>query len=255
MALFMDGSISTMEDLVAQESTILDLASTEGIDLTRKLALAQEEVGIDLAVAMLRRGTIDRTAYSTVQAVLCSVTVSSPLRLWHTFHTLEMAFRDAYYNQLNDRYKEKWNEYKRLSRWAYDRLVELGVGMVGDPIARAEAPSVSLVPGNQPAATYCVTATWINKSGQEGSAAQIQAISAPVGNVLVISPVNAPANATAWNVYVGYSAETMALQNATPLGRQAAWVQPETGIVTGRGPGNGQAPNSTCLMPQVFQRG
>ena len=36
------------EDLTAQDSQLLDVASTEGIDLGGKLALAQEELGVEL---------------------------------------------------------------------------------------------------------------------------------------------------------------------------------------------------------------
>ena len=43
MALFTDGAISSLEDLRAYESTIYDLASTERIDLSRKLVLAHQD--------------------------------------------------------------------------------------------------------------------------------------------------------------------------------------------------------------------
>ena len=55
MALFTDGAVSTTGDLTAQDSQLLDVASTEGIDVRQKLALAQEELGVELR-ALLERG-------------------------------------------------------------------------------------------------------------------------------------------------------------------------------------------------------
>ena len=44
MALFTDGPISSIEDLRGTTPQLLDVASAEGIDVTRKLALAQDEI-------------------------------------------------------------------------------------------------------------------------------------------------------------------------------------------------------------------
>ena len=59
MALFIDGPISTTEDLTAQDSQLLDVASTEGIDLWRKLVIAQEELGVELRALLSRAGPGD----------------------------------------------------------------------------------------------------------------------------------------------------------------------------------------------------
>jgi hypothetical protein len=48
MALFTDGPASNIEDLAAHDSQLLTIAKSEGIDVTVKLALAQEAVGIEL---------------------------------------------------------------------------------------------------------------------------------------------------------------------------------------------------------------
>jgi len=48
MALFTDGPISSIEDLTAIDSQLLEVASTEGLDATRKLAAAQEEIQIEV---------------------------------------------------------------------------------------------------------------------------------------------------------------------------------------------------------------
>ena len=52
MALFTDGPISTTDQLVAHDSSVLDVSNREGIDLTAKLALAQEELGVQLGATL-----------------------------------------------------------------------------------------------------------------------------------------------------------------------------------------------------------
>src|SRR5258708_38819686 len=59
MALFTDGPISSIEDLRGHDTQIVEIASVEGIDVTKKLALAQEEVAIDL-MALLGKLTMNR---------------------------------------------------------------------------------------------------------------------------------------------------------------------------------------------------
>ncbi len=51
MALFTDGTITTLEDLAAHESGILELAAGEGIDLAAKLRIAQEDIGVELPLS------------------------------------------------------------------------------------------------------------------------------------------------------------------------------------------------------------
>ena len=53
MALFMDGPISNIDDLAGQDSQLLDVANVEGIDVTRKLALAQDEASEYGSAALL----------------------------------------------------------------------------------------------------------------------------------------------------------------------------------------------------------
>ena len=54
MALFTDGTISTLEELRGYESGFYDVASIEGIDLSQKLVLAQQELGVELTARLFR---------------------------------------------------------------------------------------------------------------------------------------------------------------------------------------------------------
>ena len=111
--LFTDNPAITPQDLADHETVILDTASIEGINLTIKIELATDEVGLQLQSQFPQLGLAN--------VALMNVAVTPALRLWLIFHTLEIVYRDAYHNQLNDRYRAKWHEYKDLSAF-FDSL-------------------------------------------------------------------------------------------------------------------------------------
>lgn len=245
MALFTDGSISTIDDLTGYDSSVLDVASAEGIDLTRKLRLAQDEVGVMLASLLPREQSCD----------LANVVVTTPLRLWHTLQTLALVYEDAYYSQLNDRYKGKWDSFVERARWAREQLMQVGAGFAMDPLPQAQPPVLSLAPSAQLAATYYATVTWVNRSGGEGAPAELRSISAEDGTSIQVQPVVPPANATGWNVYVGCAPESMGLQNDAPLAVDQTWTFDFPELVKGRLPGSGQAADFLRALPRILQRG
>lgn len=262
MALFTDGTISTLEDLAAQDTTVLNFASAEGIDLTAKSALAQEELGLELTSSFLRMGAYDARLGSfgspsvfPNQLRLENIVVTSPLRLWHTFRTLALAYGDAYNSQLNDRYFGKWKEYRERSKWALEMLYQIGVGFVWDPIPAAAAPFLSSIPGPLVAATYYAAVTWINGTGEEGKVGAVASLVKPDGALLRATPADHPVNASWWNIYAAISPDALALQNATPLDASQSWIEPLTGLVPGRRAGNGQQPSFLRALPRTLQRG
>src|SRR5271157_4172558 len=106
MALFMD-VISTIQDLMVQDSSVLATAQAENIDLSTKLTLAQQELGIELTTLLQRSNTYDWQFWLQPDPQLNNIVVTPPLQLWHVFQSLMSVYRDAYYNQLNDRYQAK----------------------------------------------------------------------------------------------------------------------------------------------------
>ena len=59
MALFTDGPPASIEDLSAQDSQLLNVANVEGIDVTQKLCLAHEELGMELYALLNRMSYVD----------------------------------------------------------------------------------------------------------------------------------------------------------------------------------------------------
>jgi hypothetical protein len=262
MALFTDALISTLDQLAAQDTAVLDVANAEGIDVTVKLSLAQDELGAELLAAEARSPFSPSSSsiwwpgiILTSSLQLGNIVVTPPLQMWHTFHTLELIYRDAYHNQLNDRYLGKWNAYKDLRKWAAGMLMQTGVGIVADPIPIALGPQVNIVAGTLSATNYFLQTSWLNSRSEEGLASPVTSVAIPDNSSIQVTPTSPSANATGWNVYVGSSIDSITLQNAAPIVVGQAWLLPAGGVVLGRGPGTGQVPNYFRQLPRYLQRG
>lgn len=140
MALLTDGNPNDSEALRIYEAAILDVAKVESIDLDAKLCLATVEISQDVLDVLLGH---TRAQYSLTQFPVggdrrkigvSDVVVSQQMKRWHALHTMAVVYRDAYNNQLNDRFKNKWDEYRELARGAGGRAGSTGrnAGAGGD---------------------------------------------------------------------------------------------------------------------------
>jgi hypothetical protein len=265
MALFMDGGINTLEDLRHYESGILDTAGYENINLTAKMALAQDEMASDILLFLLREEKHGTSASCPVLGFdsgqrrrhrgVSDVVTTSALRRWHAFKTLALAYQDAYYNQLNDRYEAKWQQYGELSRQGSEQYYRIGVGLALDPMRKAVPPLLLSTAGSSAAATYYVQVSFVNAAGQEGTPSDIVALLTAQGTQLVVNASGSPTNAVGWNAYVGIAPESVTRQNISPIAIGTAWTMPATGLIFGRPPGNGQMPDHYVVNDQKVSRG
>ena len=129
MALFTDGLMSGMEDLAAQDTQLTNVANVEGIDVTQKLVLAQEELALEITALLTGSRCGDQAIWLQAQPRINNLVVTPALKLWHTFRALEMVYGDAYSSQLNDRYAAKRDQFHERAKWAYERLLLLGMGI------------------------------------------------------------------------------------------------------------------------------
>jgi hypothetical protein len=253
MALFSDGPISDAGDLQRYENAILNVAATEGIDLGAKIVLAQQDVANDLLLFLFRRSSLRdcSLAFRRAQGVK-DVVITEPLRQWHVHKTLAMIYRDAYNNQLNDRYQGKWTEYERLAKSSAQTYFQLGVGLVADPVPKACVPVLSTVAGTAAGGMFYVAVTWVNACGQEGAPSSLAQSGTSAGQQLVVTVGGPPPNATSWNVYVGTSPAALSLQNQSAA--MSSWT-----MTSGPNPGApipmGQLPTWFIVDHRVMERG
>jgi len=241
--LLTDGSPNTTENLRVYESAILDVTHAEMIDLEVKLELATEEISEDILDFLLDHRGADPQATGRRAVGTADVVVTRQMKRWHAVHTLEIVYRDAFNNQLNDRNQAKFLEYRELSRNAREHTFHFGVGLALIPIPQAQPPVFSAVAGPIPQTTYYVRASWVGAAGQEGAPSEITTYDAPAGSLPVVQMIDPPAGATGFNVYLGLTSDSLALQNPAPIAVGQSFTLASTGLVAGRSPGEGQAPD------------
>jgi len=254
MALFTDGPISSLEDLTAQDSQLFDVATVEGIDVTRKMTLAQEEIGQELVTFINRLHFVDQPFWIAPQPSLRAVVVTAALKLWHISRTLEMIYSDAYSSQLNDRYGAKRDQFHAAAQLACEKLIQIGIGVTSQPIPKAATPQVIAIPGSLPDGIYYVTMAWVNSAGEEGASA-VPEVTALAASAFQVLPATPPPTAVSWNIYCGHAPEGMVLQNLSPIPIGEIWLQTGALAQAGRRPGSGQEPNYLKPIPRVLQRG
>jgi len=254
MALFTDGPVSGMQDLTAQDTQLSNVASVEGMDVTQKLFLAQEDLGLEIATLLNGSRGAEQAFWLSAQPTIANVVVTPALKLWHTFRTLEMVYGDAYSSQLNDRYAAKRDQFHERANGAYERLLLLGIGIAWSPVPRAREPQVVSAAGGLAEGTYYVAMTWINAKSEEGAPSAPASI-ATTGSTLLVQPAAAPTCAAGWNVYVGTDTETLFRQNGSPIAAAQTWLQPNMMVTVGSAPGWGQSPNYLMPVPRMILRG
>jgi hypothetical protein len=255
MALLTDGSPNDVTSLEAYETGILDVAATEKIDLGVKLGLATEEVSQDVLNILLDHASAsDPQSNVRRNRGVSDVVVTPPMKRWHALHTLEIAYRDAFNNQLNDRYEAKVREYRELARQARDVALKFGIGLVTAPIPKAPPAVLATTAGPGQATTYYVAVTWVSATGQEGTRSDVTALTTGDSTVLVVGAANPPAVASGFNVYAGLSADALALQTlgAVPVGQRFTLT---SGLARGAAPGDGQRPDVYIVGGSTLRRG
>lgn len=244
------------QDLLAYESAILDVAHTEGIALDAKLSLARDEIADDILNVLLEHTRFyDPQAADRRAKGVSDVTVTAPLKRWHAAHTIEALYRDAFNNQLNDRYKAKVQEYRELSRRERERTYQFGIGLVSNPIPQAQTPALSYVAGMIPETIYYVQVSWVSAAGQEGAPSDPTTFDSPAGSLPVVTAANPPAIAAGFNVYMGLSADTETLQNSAPVAVGQSFTLAAAGLAAGRAVGTGQTPDYYITGGPMLRRG
>src|SRR5690349_22507094 len=129
MALFTDGPASCILDLTARDTQLLNVAVAEGIDVTQKLALAHDDLALEIGTMLSRTSCGNEALWFTPQPDLGSVVITPPVKLWHTLRTLELVYADAYCSQLNDRYAGKRDQFRHMAERAFEKVIETGIGI------------------------------------------------------------------------------------------------------------------------------
>jgi hypothetical protein len=205
-------------------------------------------------VYLIQLGTQDPQSLTRRQIGVSNVVVTPPLVRWHALQTISLIYRDAYHNQLNARYLEKWKYYVQASADAKKTLLQTGLGLVNSAVPRASMPTAGIAVGQWPAGSYLIQATWVNASGQEGAPSDPITVDLAVGTAPLVQESGGPAGLAGWNVYAAPIGSAPVRQNSTLLSFATPWVAPPSGPVPGSPLGQGQSPDRYITDSQSFFR-
>lgn len=256
MALFTDGNPATIEMLKAYESSILELAQRECIDLSVKLALAHQEVGEWLFAYLIEHAATDPQAALRRTLGLTSLVADSAIQRWLTVHALELIYRDAHHGQLNDRYKAIWAHYKDATETVRNVALRAGLGFVQTPVPRATRPNVTSTDGDWARGLYRIQTTWISVDGQSGFPSELVSFELGTDGGFSIAAPEPTTGVAGWNVYAGTADSELRLQNSQVITPGTAWISPEGGLRSdSEAPKNGQKAELFLRNPQQLIRG
>ena len=214
--LFTDGTILTIQDLCEHDNFVLEVASTEQIELGPKIAVAQREIGYELSAFLIARA---------ISGGLQRVVVTPELRDLLAPHTRATVYRDAYNTHLNDRYLGRSKEYARATERGLMRLLHNGIGLAACPAPRPPAPVVTTSDeGGLTMGLFYIQTAWKNLAGTISERSPFTIVTVTAGSVSV-SPGIAPADAAGWYVYMGEQDSHVFRQNEALLELGSLWTQ------------------------------
>lgn len=259
MALFTDTDVVTLDDLLLYEASLVQIASSHGINVETKINLASSTIGDLLLSRLLKVWIADPQWMTRRQLGLSTVVVTSPLHRWLCFDSLARFFAEAYNVQLNTRFQGKWTEYKQEATSASEMLFTSGLGIVARALPKPAMPLVSMESGSTSAQALFVQTAWVDGNGNEGALSPVNGVvlSAPSTVAVAMSEgvLNIPAAAVGWNVYASSTDSGLTRQNSAPLATGSTWELPSTGLVGGPQPIDGQQPDKYIDLSRRLQRG
>ncbi len=259
MALFTDAGAVSLDDLLQFESSLVQVASSHGINVDTKINLATETIGDKLLLWLLDIGASDPQFVQRRALGLSTVVLTAPLQRWLCFESLSRFFAEAYNVQLNNRFQGKWTEYEAESAQAEQMLFMSGVGIVYAALPKPVMPSVLVQSGNLVSQAIFVQSAWVDAAGNEGALSPVNGVVIPAQSSIAVSMAgkssDAPASAVGWNIYVSSSEVDLTRQNLTPLPVGSSWYSPPAGIVDGPDPVGGQVPQFFIRLSKQIKRG
>src|SRR4051794_37907607 len=259
MALFTDSDVVTLDDLLQFESSLVQITSTHGVDVSTKVKLATAEISDKPLLALLQAGPSDPQWSTRNKIGLSTVVVSPAIYRWLCFDSLSRIFAEAYNVQLNTRFQGKWTEYQQQSTRAANMVLASGVGIVSRPLSKPGLPTITQSSGSLGIPALFVQATWTDSVGNEGALSNINGAILGGASSVEVAVADAPntilQTAIGWNVYASQVQQGLTRQNASPIPIGVSWQVPAEGLIAGTNPTNGQDPEMTVSFSRRWMRG
>ena len=245
MALFRDITSVDTDWLRHYESSLVEDATGENIDIPKKIILAHQELS----------GRLDGFLRSQEAGSLDQVVVTDLLRESWSYLALALMYRDAHSSHLSDRFERNWKTFADRAEKALNLLFETGIGMVYEPMPVAVPPVVHLERGDAGAGMFLVQVAYVSNSGQEGAPSSAKAIEIGDNQRPTVYLSGYPANAAGWNLYMGLTKDSLGRQNSAVLPLSSSWTLYGPGLQPGPAPLGGQRPDFFVRRRRLILRG
>jgi hypothetical protein len=259
MALFTDAAVVTLDDLLPFEASLVQVASSHGINVDTKISLATAAIGDKLLLWLLDAGASDPQWLTRRRIGLSTVVVTPTLHRWICFESLARIFAEAYNVQLNTRFQGKWTEYQTEAKNAADLCFLSGAGIVYRPLPKPQIPLVSVQAGTAPAQVLYVQTSWVDARGNESALSPVNGSVLTEASSIVVAmtegALDVPSAAMGWNIYVSSTQNDQTRQNGSPLEIGATWQLPASGLVSGARATNGQPIDIYIPLLKQVRRG
>jgi hypothetical protein len=253
MALLSDGQINGIEQLQAMDASVVEVARVERIDLDQKLWMATQVVNLRVKKFLIDQGLTPSVAGASGEVDFGRIVVTPGMTRWHALESLTGAYSDAYYSQLNDRYKQKWEHYRMLATDAARLFFDTGVGGVNQGVPRAKEAAVGTTGVPAAEAVYFVSVALKNTLGQEGAPSEPVLFTA--SELLTVQPSETVSDGWKFEVYIGLTDASMTKQTTTPVDAGQVWSQAPGALLAGAPMGEGQPPEFYLRRTGTLQRG
>ncbi len=259
MALFTDADIITLNDLLQFESSLVQVASSHGIDVDTKINLSLRMASDKLMLWLINAGASDPQWLNRRLLGLSTVVVTPTLLRWLCLDSLSRFFGEAYNVQLNTRFEGKWTEYQQGASDACDTAFMSGIGVVYNPLPKPPLPLITPGNGNAQAQAIFVQTAWVDAHVNESALSPVNGVVLNAASGLTVAMaqeiLSTPSAAAGWNVYASTTEDDLTRQNTAPLTIGQTWQLPASGLVNGPAPINGQQPNYYVSLSRPLQRG
>jgi len=253
MALLTDRDLITVRDLVAWENDLLETADRERVEIETKIDLGTAEVRTETETEVEK---ILRSSMGSVASIasIRNVVATPSLLRWVHSRILALFYFECFGHQMNDRFRTKFEHYRKQAEAAKQDFLQRGIGVADLPLPQPMAVSAVQDSGTLPAGAYYFAASWENARGQQSSLGMLATavLEAPAG--LILEAPGAPEFASSWNVFLGNTPDLLYRQNTDPIPLAAAWTQ--TGALAMTSPFlSSQMPDRYLKPQRIFQRG
>lgn len=221
MALFTDADVVTLDDLLQYEASLVEIASTHGINVQTKINLALSSIADRVQLWLMKVGASDPQWLTRRVIGVSTVVATPPIKKWICFDALSRFFAEAYNVQLNTRFQAKWQAYQQQASDSVNMVFNTGLGIVYSPLPEPAMPLVSVQTGTDPASSLFVQTAWVDTRGAEGALSPVNGVIVPDQSSISVGMAegvsNAPLAAAGWNVYVSSTGTGMTRQNLAVL--------------------------------------